>query len=372
MNDAEAKPAAKTEAAAAAPALKVEAGREFKLPFPVLGFASASDGRTFYAACLDGSVYKVDAESGALKLLGKHDSYASSVHLVPGTRLAISGGYDGTLHWHDLEAGKTIRTVKAHQFWSWQTAVSRDGKRVASVTGQYLCGGYKYEPAPETEPSVKVFDAATGELLHTFSHVPSVQSVAFSPDSQFVAAGNLMGEVRVWDLSNGKQVSTWTTPSFTGWGIIKGHYYTGGIYAMHFTPDGEHLLVAGMGSTTDPAAGNGKQLWQRFAWREQPAKKISETKEDENGRGLMETLAFRPNARQFVMAGRLFNGKWNTAFFDAANGSLLHSLDTKMRVTGAAFRNDGAQLFLAGATDQGKKKEGKLPEAGRIKAFQVT
>lgn len=366
MSDTESKPAAKTDA----PALKVDAGRELKLPSPVLGFDAAPDGKTFYAACLDGSVYEVDATSGALTLLGKHDSYASSVHRVPNTDVLISGGYDGTLRWHDLAKRQTIRTVKAHQFWSWQTALSTDGKRVASVTGQYLCGGYKYEPAPEREPSVKIFDTATGELLHSFPHVPPVQSVAFSPDGKHLAAGNLMGEVRIWELATAKQVSTWTTPSFTGWGIIKGHYYTGGIYALHFTPDGEHLLLAGMGSTTDPAAGNGKQLWQRFAWRENPPKKISETKDDDNGRGLMETLAYAPGAKHFVMAGRLFNGKWNTAFFDAANGSPLHALDTKMRVTRALFRTDG-QLLLAGTTDQGKKKDGKLPESGRIKIYRI-
>ena len=32
-----------------------------------------------------------------------------------------------------------------------------------------------------------------------------------------------------------------------------------------------------MGSTRDPAAGNGKQLWQRFDWRANPAKKLDET-----------------------------------------------------------------------------------------------
>ena len=108
--------------------------------------------------------------------------------------------------------------------------------------------------------------ARTGELAHNFSHVPPVQSVAFSRDVKFLAAGNLMGEVRVWELASGKQVANFTTPSFTGWGIIKGHYYTGGIFALHFAANDEELYVAGMGSTTDPAAGNGRQLWQR-CWR---------------------------------------------------------------------------------------------------------
>ncbi len=371
MNTATNPPAVVTPPQADAPSPKLESVREHKLPAPVLGFDVAPDAATFYAACLDGHVYEVEAESGKATSLGKHTSYASSVHRVPGTRLLVSGGYDGAMQWHDLDARKTIRTITAHKFWSWQTAVSRDGKLLASVTGQYQCGGYKYEPAPETERSVKLFHAQTGELLHQLSHVPPVQAVAFSADGRHLAAGNLMGEVRVWDTANGRQLASFTTPSFTGWGIIKGHYYTGGIYAMRFTSDDAHLLICGMGSTTDPAAGNGRQLWQRFDWQASPAKKIAEAKEDEIGRGLMEALAYHPAGKYFAMAGRLFNGKWNTALFDVAGGGLLHSLDAKMRVTHAAFHPDGTKLFLAGTTDQGKKKDGKVPASGRIKIYAV-
>jgi WD40 repeat protein len=240
---------------------------------------------------------------------------------------------------------------------------------VASVTGQYLCGGYKYEPAAEREPSIKIFNTKTGELAKSFSHTPPVQSVAFSPDNRFLAAGNLMGLIRVWEISTGKEVASWTTPSFTGWGIIKGHYYTGGIFALKFSPSGEDLYAAGMGSTTDPAAGNGLQLWQRFSWRD--GKKLGEARDGDVGRGLMETLAFSEGGSVFVMAGRLFTGKWNTALFDTASGAILHTLDTKMRTTRALFSSDGKQLLLAGTADQGKKKDGKYPECGRIKIYSI-
>jgi WD40 repeat protein len=341
--------------------------REAQLPSAVLGLAISADGQTFYAACMDGGVYVTSASKK--ERIGRHQSYASSVHLLGGQNILISGGYDGTLQWHDLQKRETVRTVKAHRFWSWQTDVSPDGQLVASVTGQYLCGAYKYEPATEQEPSVKIFNAKTGELLHSLSHTPPVQSVAFSPDNRLLAAGNLMGTIRVWDVSGGKQVAEWTTPSFTGWGIIKGHYYTGGIFALTFSPDSNELYAAGMGSTRDPAAGNGLQLWQRFSWRD--GKKLSEARESEIGRGLMETLAFNGDGSMFVMAGRLFNGKWNTALFDSATGGLLHALDTKMRTTRATFLADSKHLVLAGTTDQGKKKEGKYPECGRIKTYTI-
>jgi len=80
---------------------------------------------------------------------------------------------------------------------AWQSAISPDGPQIASSTGQYLCGGYKYEPVPGREPSVKIYDVARGELQHSLPHVPPVESVAFSNDGKLLAAGNLMGEVRI-------------------------------------------------------------------------------------------------------------------------------------------------------------------------------
>lgn len=354
-----------------APALKLEKIKELKLATGVLSLDLSPDAATAFVSCMDGGVYSVAVASGARKQLGAHESYASGVALLPSAEV-VSAGYDGLLQWFDPvgpDATKPLRRIAAHQFWSWQMAASSDARLLASVTGQYLCGGYKYEPLPEREPSVRVYEAATGKLLHSLGHVPPVLSVAFSRNGKFLAAGNLMGEVRIWELTSGKQITTFTTPSFTGWGIIKGHYYTGGIYALQFAEEDEELYLAGMGSTTDPAAGNGKQLWQRFAWRE--GRKLGETSDNDNGRGLMETLAFHPSGKYFAMGGRLENGKWSLAVFDTASGALLHALDTKSRVTKTIFTADGSQLLIAEALGQGKPKDGQIPDFGRITIFKI-
>lgn len=343
--------------------------REIELPTAVLGLAPGSPG-ILHAACLDGGIHEVPADGGPPVLLARHGNYASGVLRLPGTPWLVSGGYDGALLWIDPAKRTVERRVEAHAFWSWQIAASSSGL-VASATGQYLCGGYKYEPLPEREPSVKVFDA-NGSLVHAFSHVPPVLSVAFSPDGKLLAAGNLMGEIRVWDLSTGALAATWTTPSFTGWGIIKGHYYTGGIFALHFTPDGKELLLAGMGSTIDPAAGNGLQLWERWDWSASPPRKVDETHRDESGQGLMETLSFHPRGDWFVMAGRLFQGKWSAAIFDGTTGALRSSWNTKTRVIKAVHAPDASRLYLAGAVGQGKRKpDGTYPSFGRIAVHEL-
>lgn len=354
--------------------MKVEFKKAPTLNLPTHCLSLTRDeGDHLYAACLDGGIYAVaHAGKEPPQELARHNSYASGVNWSPLTKHLVSAGYDGKLRWINPSEKKITREVNAHQFWSWQSAVSRDGSRVASSTGQYVCGGYKYEPAKETEPSVKVFDAKTGEQTHAFEHVPPVESVAFSNDGTHLAAGNLMGEVRIWELATSKEVARISTPNFTGWGIIKGHYYTGGIYSLAFSPDDSEIFLAGMGTTRDPAAGNGKQLWERWSWREGEPKNKGSAHDGEIGQGLMESLAIHPEGRIFAMAGRLFKGDWNVAIFDRETGSRLAHTNCNMRVSKALWSEDGSHLYLAGGKSQpSNRKDIENPDWGRIKVFKI-
>lgn len=343
--------------------------KQYRLPMTVLGGDVASDGQRFYAACMDG-IYELDLKGGSDVKLDQHQSYVSSLFCV-GEGLLVSAGYDGAIQWFDRQTRKRVRRVQAHQFWSWQMALSRDKKKVASVTGQYLAGDYEYKPAAETEPSIRVYDVEGGKEVASFSHVPSVQAVAFSPDDKLVAAGNLMGEVRVYDIGTGDLKANWTTPDFTSWGIIKSHCYIGGIYDLQFSPNGDSIYLAGMGYMRDPMAGNGRQLWQKFDWRSGSPKKLDETHKGESGEGLMETLAFHPSGKYFVMAGRLRGGSWNAAVFEGSTGTLVQSLKTGFRITHARFSENGKKLYLMGGQGQPKGKNGKSPPFGRIVSYQV-
>ncbi len=347
--------------------IRLEKERSLTLPAHVADIDLADD--RLLAACHDGGIYEVNLTDDSRREIARHESFASGVHHAGGS--VISAGYDGKLKWIDATNAETVREVRAHDFWSWQSALSPSQSKLATVTGRYRAGGLRYEPGPETEPSVKVFEAIGGELLHAFPHVPPVESVAFSRDGRFIAAGNLMGEVRVWDLENGAEVARIETGSFTGWGVIKGHYFTGGVFSLAFGPNDDALYLAGMGSTTDPAAGNGKQLWERFAWRDGKAEKTAAAPDDAIGQGLMETLAWHPGERFFMMAGRLFKGDWNVALFDAATGTRIHKENTGMRVSKAIFNEGGDCVYVAGGTGQRREKDGGFPDWGRVDVFRV-
>jgi WD40 repeat protein len=351
--------------------VKLVKAKDLSLPTGVLGLAAAADAKRLYAACMDGAIYECDPAAGTVVPFdGRHNSFASGCVLLPGGATLISAGYDGDLLWHDVATKRCFRRVRAHSFWSWQMALAPDGRQLATVTGQYLAGGEKYEPAPSSEPTVKVFDAHTGDLVRSFDHGPPVLSVAFAPDGRHVAAANMMGEVRVWDVDAGAEVAKFTTPDFTSWGITKSPHYCGGIYGLAFAPDGASLLCCGMGPMIDPMAGNGKMTWQRWDWRAAPPKKLAQIRDGDGGTGLMEMLTHVPGGGAFLMAGRQREGTWNAALF-AADGARLAALDTRSRVTRAAFAPDGKTLYLAAAVSQPRRVNGKWGDYGRIHVVDV-
>lgn len=352
--------------------MKLTLAHDYKLPTGALGLAFTADSSHAFATCMDHMLYSVDLANGETHTFKEpHGSYASGCVLLPDERTIISGGYDGMLLWHDVESRECWRRVQAHQFWNWQLALSPDGERLATVTGQYAPAGWKYEPAPEREHSVKVFDTTTGDLLASYTHTPPVMSCAFSPDGQYLAAGNILGEVRVWNVvgDDSKPVAQFTSPDFTSWGTTKSHHYSGGIYGLAFSPDGKVLLCCGMGPMGDPMAGNGAMTWQRWNW--QKGERIDQIKEGQHGGGLMESVDWHPSGSHFLMAGRQAQGNWNFALFSAADGNLVHSVDSKKRVTHARFTADGKSVIVSGAQGQGTRKQGAWEPWGRVQVYRV-
>src|SRR5438067_8919508 len=71
-----------------------------------------------------------------------------------------------------------------HQDCIYCTAYSPDGKRVASAS---------------KDQTVKIWDAASGRLLHTLrGHSNQVLRLAFSPDGARIASGGVDNAVRIW------------------------------------------------------------------------------------------------------------------------------------------------------------------------------
>jgi WD40 repeat protein/serine/threonine protein kinase len=159
--------------------------------------AFSPDGRLF--ACGAGSAVKVwDVTTGAPthSLEGHEDLVYSVTFSAQGDRL-LSVSWDLTAKVWDLAAGaKELFSVRGHASAAWAVEFSPDGSLLA------VAGGV-------ADPTVKVYDARTGALIHKLQgHATRVGCVAFHPEGRRLASCSLDQTVRIWELDRGNEVLT--------------------------------------------------------------------------------------------------------------------------------------------------------------------
>jgi WD40 repeat protein len=143
---------------------------------------------------------------------------------APDGRLYSSGASDPYLKVWDVAGEKPLRAIPHPSGSNVGVAVSPDGRLVASAG-----------PVVETEHTVQIWDAQTGLPVQKTpkGHLGFVWTVAFSPDSHYLASGSYDSTVKVWDLKALDSAEPVT---------LRGH--TGSVYSVAFSPDGRRLASA--------------------------------------------------------------------------------------------------------------------------------
>jgi WD40 repeat protein len=114
-----------------------------------------------------------------------------------------TGGIEGA--GRNLGDGNSTGPSKA-QWTSSVKTLQGHGDIVSSVAfspdSQYVASG-------SSDGTVKIWETGSGACVETLpGHGDKVSSVAFSPDGQYVVSGSWDGSAKIWDASSGACVKT--------------------------------------------------------------------------------------------------------------------------------------------------------------------
>ena len=263
-----------------------------------------------------------------------HESYVTGIVRLGNT--LITSGYDRRLVWWDTQSHQSVRRVDAHDKWIRSLIASPDGTRVITVADDMQC---------------KVWDAATGAHLSTLSdhaaltphHYPSMlYAVAASPDGQWIATGDRVGHVAVWDARSFVKVTELETPVMYTWDPKARRHSTGGIRSLAFSPDSRMLAVGGVGKIGNIDHLDGPARLEIFSWS--GGERIHEL-EDTKKKGLIEQIIWSPDGKWILTAGGDNNGF--VTIYHADSGELLHQDGQNGHIHAIAHDGDFANIYAA-------------------------
>lgn len=201
----------------------------------------------------------------------RHSGSVNSVAFMPDGKHVVSGSSDGTLRVWDIASGATARVIEGGKLGAHVVAVSPDGARVAAGCkdgkvrefdladgtllrelsghrGYVRSAVYTHDGArlltSADDGSVRVWaagrrdatpsrpDQLQGPVIVLEGHRGGVLSVAVSPDDKLALTGARDGNVRLWNLADGKALR-----------VLEGH--RGWVQAVAFVGEGHHSVSTG-------------------------------------------------------------------------------------------------------------------------------
>ena len=92
-------------------------------------------------------------------------------------------------------------------------------------------------------------------------------ALTFSQDGKFLATGDKVAHVAVWDVETGQQVGSCEAPIMYTWDKVQRLHSIGGVRSLAFSPDDKQLAVGGTGKIGNIDHLEAKARVEVFDWK---------------------------------------------------------------------------------------------------------
>ena len=181
-----------------------------------------------------------------------------------------------------------------------------------SPDGNYIVSG-------AADNTVKVWDAKIGQLIRTFEgHSQSVQSVAYSPDGNYIVSGSGDNTVKVLDAKTGQLIRT-----------LEGHNYA--VLSVAYSPDGNYIVSGSNDETVKVWDIKTGQLIRTF----------------EGHKNAVYSVAYSPDGK-YIVSG---SGDNTVKVWKAETRELIRTLEGHKNFVGAVAYSPDGKYIVSGSGD---------------------
>lgn len=289
----------------------------------VNGLTLSREGKTLVVADGDAKIRFVDMATGAVqRTLVGHTNAVYETVFSPDEKLLASSSRDTARVW-DVPSGRELWKVEGFRCPAKAVAFSPDSQVLAAAGNDGI---------------LKIYDVKSGKELRSMLHVNSanidmsVYAVVFSRDGQKIYAANGDGTISEWDAASGKQTRAW-----------KAHDRT--TLKLKFSPD--YSLLASFGDAV-------VKLWDTRTWQEVRSMSMLRAA---GMATLPSAIAFSDDGRLIAASDIGIDEKQGTYSYvqalvwNVSTGAKLFTIEGhKFDINGLVFTHDN-RFLLTGSVD---------------------